>query len=872
MSKEPSYPKRFNFKEVQKKWMNYWREEKIYSFDINQKGEIFSIDTPPPFVSGDLHMGHILNHSWIDFVARYHKLKGDNVYFPQGFDCHGLPVELAVQKEYGISQHQRDVFLEKCVEWVDNNIRNMRRQFDDIGYSSDWDYTYRTMNDDYKYKVQLSLLYFYNKGWLYREKFPTHYCMNCETSVAKAEVGYKEESGSLWYLKLPIMGDSDEFITIATTRPEYMEACVAILINPNDDRYYHLSAAEVKIPFTNRTVRVYVDKYVDMNFGTGVVYVCTYGDEMDIKWKLKYDLEEIQIFTDDGHLNENSKYQGHTILEAREKIVADLDKMGLLEKVEDYEHSIIIHSERSSCRKPIEYLPVYQWFINVKDFTQDIIESAEKMIWHPEKQKQRLLDWATGLDWNWVISRQRVFGTPIPFWYCIECGEIIAPSKENLPLDPVTTAPPVEMCPKCKNTKLIGEKDVCDCWIDSSITPLEIAKWEEETGSSDFYERTYLKAKVHRPQGYEIIRTWLFYTLFRCKKLTGKDPFYEVMINGMVAGPDGRHMSKSLGNSISPDEILPLYGADAIRQWAAMGSLGDDYPFEFSWINLQTKQPISDSVIAEERTRLPEDKFNKKFRIRCDQLVGTSRFITKIWNAFRFLFLNLNKIEISNLNIKNEDLSAIDSFYYSEFNKNLELIGKDFDDYNWHGAALNLRSFFWNDLCDNYIEALKHKFYSNNHQIRETSLKKALNLFYKMLILSAITMPFISEEIHSTIYQKFTNLKSIHQERWPGQYLKVSEELVDIGKIGIEIIKLLRMNKSKLQIPLNQEISHVVILTEGNQLKKIETLRDDIKNTIRIENLEIIKNSEENKLKENPDLKQKIEDLKIKIYIYNSQK
>jgi valyl-tRNA synthetase len=302
-----------------------------------------------------------------------------------------------------------------------------------------------------------------------------------------------------------------------------------------------------------------------------------------------------------------------------------------------------------------------------------------------------------------------------------------------------------------------------------------------------------------------------------------------------------------------------------------MGSLGDDYPFEFSWINLQTKQPIDKSIISEEMTNLPEDKFNKKYRIRCDQLVGTSRYITKIWNAYRFLFLNLNKIEISSLNIKTEELSAVDCFYYSEFNRNIEIIGKYFDEYNWHGATMGLRSFFWNDLCDNYIEAIKHKFYSNDPQVRKTALKNALNLFYKILILSAITMPFITEEINSIIFKKFTNLKSIHQEKWPNQYPELSEELANTGKLGIEIIKFLRMNKSKLQIPLNQEIARVIILTEGNELKKIEKLREDIKNTIRIENLDIIEISEENRLKENPDLKQKIEDLRIKIYIYKSR-
>ncbi|MFX1408766.1 MAG: valine--tRNA ligase [Promethearchaeota archaeon] len=865
MAQGTIYPKRFHFNEVQKKWIKYWKDERIYAFDLNQKGEIFSIDTPPPFVSGDLHMGHILNHSWIDFVARYHKMKGDNVYFPQGFDCHGLPVELAVQRQYGISQHQRDEFLEKCVEWVNNSIINMRRQFEELGYSSDWDYTYRTMNDDYKYKVQLSLLYFYEKGWLYREKFPTHFCVNCETSVAKAEVGYQEEEGKLWYLKLPIVGREDEYITIATTRPEYMEACVAIMVHPNDERYYDLSAAEIEIPFTNRTVRVYMDSTVDMNFGTGVVYVCTYGDEMDIKWKIEYNLEEIQIFTEDGHMNENSKYQGLTIMEAREQIVEDLDKMGLIEKIEDFKHSIIVHTERPSCRKPIEYLPVYQWFINVKDFTQEIINSAEKMRWYPEKQKQRLLDWAEGLDWNWVISRQRVFGTPIPFWYCKDCGEIIPPEKESLPLDPVKVSAPVEQCPNCKSNKIIGEKDICDCWIDSSITPLEIAKWEED---KVFYEKTYLNAKVHRPQGYEIIRTWLFYTLFRCKKLTGKSPFYEVMINGMVAGPDGRHMSKSLGNSVSPDEVIPDFGADATRYWAAMGSLGDDYPLEFSWINLQSKQPVPFENILKERKKLPEDKFNKKYGIRYEQLVGASRFITKIWNAYRFLFLNLKKIEINNLNIDPKDLSPIDCFFFSEFNKKLEMIANYFNVYNWHGATMFLRSFFWNDLCDNYIEAIKHKFYSEDQQTREISLKNALNLFYQLLKISSVIMPFISEEIYSILFKNFVNIKSIHLEKWPIYYEGISEELAEKGKLGIEIIKILRMNKSQLQIPLNQEVSKVIIIIEANLLKNIEFLKQDIKSTIRIDNLEIIEKSMESYIKEKPNLMQEVKELNLSIYIF----
>jgi len=865
MAQRITYPKRYDFKAVQEKWIKYWDDNKIYAFSNDRTDEIFTIDTPPPFVSGVLHIGQYLNYAWIDFVARYRRLRGQNVYFPQGWDCHGLPVELAVTKNYGISKDDRKNFLDKCREWVENNIKNMIKQLDDLGYSTDWEYTYRTMNDDYKRKVQISLLEFYEKGMLYRDKFPTHFCVNCETSVAKAEVGYQEELGKLWYIKLPIVDRENEFITIATTRPEYMEACVAIIVHPNDERYYHISAAEIEIPFTNRTVHVYMDSSVDMNFGTGAVYVCTYGDEMDIKWKIEYNLDEIQIFTEDGHMNENSVYQGLTIIEAREQIVKDLDKSGLIEKVEDYEHNLIIHSERSSCRKPIEYLPVYQWFINVKDFTQDIIESGEMMNWYPEKQKQRLVDWAEGLDWNWVISRQRFFGTPIPFWYCKDCGEIIPPKREDLPLNPVNISPPINQCLKCKSKNIIGEKDVCDCWIDSSLTPLEISKW---TVDNEFFKRAYIDAKIHRSQGYEIIRTWLFYTLFRCKILTGKAPFYEAMINGMVAGPDGRHMSKSLGNYIAPEEVMPEFGSDSIRYWTAMGSLGDDYPFEFTWINLQNKQPVSNDFILKEKQKLPGDKFNKKYKRKFEQLIGASRFLTKIWNAYRFLFLNTNKIDINNININPNEISAIDSYFFSEFNKNLEIITKYFEEYNWHEAMMTFRNFFWNEICDNFVEAIKHRFYSKNQKTREISLKNTLNLFYKLLTISSVVMPFISEEIYSILYRQFQNLKSIHLEQWPLRYERISEDSANCGKLIIELIKFLRMQKSRLQIPLNQDMRKVILITDTNQLKKIDNLKKDIKYTLRIDNLEIIERSQEKNIKEKPDLKQDIEDLNIKVYIF----
>ncbi|MCK4238652.1 MAG: class I tRNA ligase family protein, partial [Candidatus Lokiarchaeota archaeon] len=474
------------------------------------------------------------------------------------------------------------------------------------------------------------------------------------------------------------------------------------------------------------------------------------------------------------------------------------------------------------------------------------------------------IDWCENLDWDWVISRQRVFGTPIPFWYCNDCGEIFSAKREDLPVDPAKVESPVKECTKCKSKDIIGEKDILDCWIDSSITPLVISKWKID---NDFFDKTYMKARVHRPQGYEIIRTWLFYTLFRCKKLTGKDPFDEVMINGMVAGPDGRKMSKSFGNVVSPDEVLFLYGADALRQWAAMGSLGDDYPFEYSWIEKNTKQPVSKDKMDEEKNKLPKDKFNRKYERRYNQLIGASKFLTKIWNAYRFLYLANKKTDLKEIDIEINELSAIDSYFYKEFNKVLEYITNLFEGYNWHEGFAAFRSFFWYEICDDYIEAIKYKFYLKDEAIKQNALKAVLNLMHKILKILAVISPFISEDIYSILFKNYIKQKSIHLEKWPVPYKGISEKLAEQGKFGIEIIKNVRMVKSSNKIPLNQELNKVILIFEINKVKMLEALQIDIKKTIRIKELIVIDKETQRSLT-TPDIEEKIEDLGLNILIY----
>jgi valyl-tRNA synthetase len=314
---------------------------------------------------------------------------------------------------------------------------------------------------------------------------------------------------------------------------------------------------------------------------------------------------------------------------------------------------------------------------------------------------------------------------------------------------------------------------------------------------------------------------------------------------------------------------MPYFGSDATRQWAAQGSLGDDYPFEYTWINLQTKQPVSEEYIKKERQKLPRDKFDKKYGRIFEQLIGASRFLTKIWNAYRFLSLNLDKVEVSDISMNTEELSAIDAYIFLEFNKSLDFITKSFNQYNWHDGFTLLRPFFWNDICDDYIEAIKYKFYSKDQKTRESGLINALNLFYKILTIFAIIMPFISEEIYFLVFKKLKKLKSVHLEKWPTPYENISEDSAEKGKLIIEIIKNLRNIKSKFQIPLNKEISRLIIVSEDNKKEIIEEFKEDIINTIRIKNLEVYNKNQDKKVKDKPDLKEKVEGLAITFYISN---
>ncbi len=781
-------PKRFN-SDAEGKWQDKWAKDGLHKFDIKDEKPVYSVDTPPPFTSGSLHLGHVYNHVWIDMVARYKRMTGHSVLLPQGFDCHGLPTELAVEKKMGVKRQDREAFLKACREWTDKAIARMKGQFDSLGYSTDWSHSYRTMDGSYKARVQKTLLEFYEKGLLYKAKHPVLWCWKCGTALAKAEVGYVDESGKLYYIDIDV--EEGHKLTIATTRPEMMPACVAVFVHPDDKRYKSFINKKATMPVFGQQVPILADEDVDMEFGTGVVYLCTFGDEQDIRWQKKYDLPVVEAISPDGRMSKAAgRFEGMRLEQARKTLVQDLEKEGRIRKVEEMQHNVLCHTERSSCNTPIELLPMEQWFIKVREHLDGIKKAARTMGWHPEYMLGRLEDWCESMDWDWIISRQRVFGTPIPFWTCEKCGEVIPADEKDLPADPRGTT---KKC-KCGETAK-GDPDVCDCWIDSSITPLTVTKWGDD---EKFFKKTYPASL--RPQGYEIIRTWAFYTIFRNLMLTGKPCFKDLMINGMVAGPDGKKMSKSLGNVIEPEDVLKKYPADAIRQWAAGGSLGEDYPF--SW----------------------------------DECEHSSKFLTKLWNISRFIEGHLKDYsQDSSL----EGLRPTDKWILSKLQT---VIGKtidSFDGYVFNIPLQEIRSFVWHDFADYYLEMVKHRLYKPDIYGDESKFMAQYTLHYvleSVLRLLAPITPHIAEEIYTEVFKH----KSVHLREFP----RVDKHLVDKeaekeGDLLVEMIDMVRSYKTDNNLSLGAELDRAII--ESPDAEAVKKFEEDIRGTGRIKELEIKK-------------------------------
>ena len=801
-------PKDYDFKR-EKFWEKKWEDEDIYKYIGDGSRPRYIIDTPPPYPTGLIHLGHVLNWVYIDMNARYRRLKGHDVLFPQGWDCHGLPTEVKVEETHGIKKNDvsRAKFREYCVDLTTKNIASMKSQMKSMGFSQDWNREFITMTPEYMRRTQYSFLKMYNEGLIYQGIHPVNWCPRCETAIAFAEVEYSDNTTFLNYVNFPpAVEDSyddiassqasgkqadpkTEGILIATTRPELMSACVAVVIHPEDERYTHLLGKYVEVPLSHQKVKIIADEEVDPEFGTGAVMICTFGDKTDVSWVNKYDLEIIDAIDESGKLTDASgRYAGMDLQSCKKQTISDLDAEGYLVKQEQVDQNV---GQCWRCKTPIEILVKKQWFVAVRDLIQKTKDAADEMNWMPEHMKSRMVNWADSMEWDWCISRQRIFATPIPVWYCKDCGKVILPDVEDLPIDP-TQDKPKHAC-ECGCEEFIGEEDVLDTWMDSSISPLSIAGWPDEDYVNHF------PADI-RPQGHDIIRTWTFYTTLRCLALTDQKPFSDVVINGMVFGEDGYKMSKSRGNVIGPEEVIEQYGADALRTWAANSVPGSDVIFD--WKDIKHGY----------------------------------RFIRKFWNAFRFISMQIFDEEVSYEEVK-DNLDPLDMWILSKLNNLNITVDNAFAQYNFADTIGSIEKFFWHDFCDEYIEAVKYRLYSDVSDESRKAAKYTLRCVIEtsLKLLSPI-VPFFVEEV----YQYFDD-QSIHTTSWPEVNEElISEEMEVKGETTIELIDEVRRFKSASKIPLNAELSEVNVYTSDEDLVDVFNLfDDDIRGTLKINDLNI---------------------------------
>ncbi|MBI4168003.1 MAG: valine--tRNA ligase [Candidatus Aenigmarchaeota archaeon] len=780
--------KRYDPKVSESTWQKYWQENNIYSFNT-AADKTFVIDTPPPFTSGVPHMGHVLWWTWNDIIARFKRMNGFSVLLPQGWDCHGLPTELKVEKDHKIRKVDRDAFLKACKEWTGTCISNMKKYMMSIGYSSDWDYEYTTDSPEYIGFVQKTLVNLFNKGLIERAEHPVMWCTKCATTLAKAEVGYVEKNGVLYYINLNV--ENGKKITIATTRPEMMAACVAVFVNPENEMHREFVGKTVKVPIFGQDVKIIANPDVDVAFGTGIVYLCTYGDETDIKWQKRYGLPSINLINNYGKLNENAKqFAGMKIADARIKIIEELGMLGAVEKEEKFSHNVLCHTERAACLNPIEFIPMKQWAIKVKGASKDVLEISNVINWFPDHMKIRLDNWVNSMDWDWVFSRQRVYGTPIPFWYCNKCDKIYP--AENFPVDTSLEKHGLEKC-ECGGD-IVGEKDVCDGWIDSSITPLIISGYWK--GNSSLHKKLY-PADL-RQQGHDIIRTWAYYTILRCFLETGEKPWKNVLVNSLILGPDGREMHKSLGNVVLPDEILLKHGADSLRAGLVMLGLysGDA---AFNWKNMEF----------------------------------TYKFSTKLWNIFRFFASNAEDFEKPA-----EITSVMDKWILSKLNKTINEVTKSIESYQFAYAFELLHDFIWHEIADNYLEFVKYRIYNNiEKESAQTTLHVVIINCIKML---SPFMPHITEEMYQTHFKDYEKEVSVHKTKWPQvDEAAINEEMEKAGETAKLMVSTIRKFKTSNSLPLNTEIKQLIIECKDEDLGRVAKILKDVGGIMSVKDLRL---------------------------------
>lgn len=715
--------------ELENQILKQWEETHLYDFVPKDKN--FVIDTPPPYPSGrPWHIGAAAHYSQIDMIARTARMSGNNVYFPIGIDRNGLPVELYTEKKHNIrmQETERSKFLELCKSSLDDLEAEMIQIMKSLGLSGNFANYYRTDSEEYRILTQSTFIELWKKGIIYKATRPNNYDWVSGTTIADAEIVYQDIPTKLVYMKFKIK-DSDKVIIIASTRPELLCACQTVIVNPEDQRYADVIGKKIVVPVIDREVTIRAHHSAQMEFGSGAVMVCSYGDQNDVALFREMKLEEIVAVGMNGLMTDAAgKYAGLKVKAARTQIIEDLKGAELVEKIDEITHRTPV-SERSKI--PIEIIPMEEYYVKQLDAVDKIRDIGQKIRFFPEMHKQILMNWLDSISIDWPISRRRYYGTEIPIWYCKGCSEPHVPEPGKY-YRPWQESAPFAKCTKCDSTEFVGETRTFDTWMDSSVSPLFISKFGKD---EEFFKKTY--PATLRPQAKDIVRTWLYYTILRCEQLTGKAPWSEAWIMGYGLDEKGMKMSKSKGNVVDPLPVIQKFGADTFRFWSA-------------------------------------SEINHGYDFRCSEqkIESTRKFLSKLWNVSRFI----SSYPI----IDNAKPTPTDQWILSELDNLIKECKKGYSEYNFFVPAVAIREFTWNTFAANYIEMVKVRAYGDG--VTEDEKNAAIYTLHKVLstilLLLAPISPFITDFMWQTLYSKETIHRQVHPD---------PQGLEDMGRFTKEI-------------------------------------------------------------------------------------
>jgi valyl-tRNA synthetase len=807
---------KYNHQEIEEKWQNIWHETGVYNWEEEMpRAETFVIDTPPPTVSGLLHMGHIFSYTQADFVARYQRMLGKTIFYPIGFDDNGLPTERLVEKVKKIraANMPREDFIEVCKEVVAEAEGEFRQVFKSIALSVDWNQEYQTISDQSTKLAQMSFLDLIDKNRIYRKSQPTLWDPVDATALAQAEVVDIEMSSFM--NEIIFKSESGEKLVISTTRPELLPACVAVFYHPEDKRYPHLKGQKAITPLFGVKVPLIADIKVDIEKGTGLVMCCTFGDTTDIDWWREYNLPLRMILDKHGKIDNLSEIgaenwpsidakkaavyaeqiQGLKAKVARDKVIELLQESGDFITQNPITHMVKC-GERSSA--PLEILVSSQWFVKLLDIKQELLAQAAKCNWHPEYMKIRLDHWIEGLKWDWCISRQRFFGVPFPAWYSKRKGEegkVIFAHPDDLPINPISSAPRgYEM------HEVEPDFDVMDTWATSSISPQLSSRAINKKYSIDYGRHKKLFPADMRPQAHEIIRVWAFYTIVKSYLHEETIPWKNLMISGWCLAADKTKMSKSKGNVITPVDLIKEKGADIVRYWASNSKLGADIAYSEEVFKLGAK------------------------------------LINKLWNASKFTQMQLEKLNKAPSNSIKDDIESklifkpIDLWLIEKLRQTVERATIEFDKFEYCNARVAIENFFWNIYCDNYIEIVKTRSYDENKINPNGQISALITMHYCLKTLLKLFAPFIphvTEEIYSAI---FKDEKLLNQRgSWPKMNISSNKDAEKMGDALINILELVRKIKAEKQISVSFPIQNLSIINAKSDINLTE-IYDDLMN------------------------------------------